>query len=70
MYSKLETGNFTTLVYSILLNVNRNELKMAETLWENSHIIAKDIRIVHVNFIGIIITLPGKTEALLLYHPS
>jgi hypothetical protein len=38
-----EAGNFTTLVYSILLTVGKSVLKMMETLWKNSLIIAKGV---------------------------
>jgi hypothetical protein len=43
MCFEVEAGNFTTLVYSILFNVGKSLLKMTETLWENSPIIAKDV---------------------------
>jgi hypothetical protein len=38
----VEAANFKTLVYSVVLNVGKSVLKMEETLWENSLIIAKD----------------------------
>jgi hypothetical protein len=41
MCSAVEAGNFTTLVYSVLLNVGKNVLKMMKTLWKNNLIIAK-----------------------------
>jgi hypothetical protein len=41
MCSEVEAGNFTTLVYSVLLKVGRSVLKMTETLWKNSLMIAK-----------------------------
>jgi hypothetical protein len=51
--SKVEAGNFTTLVYSVLLNVDKSVLKMTETLWENVLIIAKYVKMIHVNFTAI-----------------
>jgi hypothetical protein len=42
MCFEAEAGNFTTLVYRILINVGKSLLKMTETLWKNSLIIAKD----------------------------
>jgi hypothetical protein len=59
MGSEVEAGNFTTMVYSILLNAGKSELKM-ETLWKNSLIIAKDIHTTHVNFTVVPITLSEK----------
>jgi hypothetical protein len=47
MCFKVEAGNFTTLVYSILLNTGKSVLKMMETLWKNSLIIPKDVCIIH-----------------------
>jgi hypothetical protein len=41
MCSEVQACNFTTLVYSILLNIDKSELKMMETLWKCSLIIAK-----------------------------
>jgi hypothetical protein len=41
--SEVETGNFTTLVYNVLLNVGNNMLKMTGTLWKNSVIIVKHV---------------------------
>jgi hypothetical protein len=43
MCSEVEARNFTTLVYSILLNVGKSVMKMIKTLWKNSLIIAKDV---------------------------
>jgi hypothetical protein len=46
-------------------------LKMMETLWKNSLIIAKDVWIIHINFISIAVTFSEeKLGELLLYHPS
>jgi hypothetical protein len=59
MCSKVEAGNSITLVYSVLLSVGKSVLKMAQNLWENSHIIAKNVRTIHVNFIVIEITFSG-----------
>jgi hypothetical protein len=59
MCSEVVAGNFTTLVYSVLLNIGKSVLKM-ETLWKNSFIIAKDVQIIHVNFIVIAITFSEK----------
>jgi hypothetical protein len=42
MSSEVEGRNSTTTVYSILLIVGKNMLKMTEILWKNNHIIAKD----------------------------
>jgi hypothetical protein len=43
MYPEVEAGNFPTLVCSVLLNIGKNVLKMAKTLWKNSLQIAKDV---------------------------
>jgi hypothetical protein len=43
MCSKAEAGNFTTMVYSILVVVGKSVLKMMATLWKNCLIIAKDV---------------------------
>jgi hypothetical protein len=59
MCSEVEAGNFT-LAYSVLLNVGKSVLKMTETLWENSLMTAKDVWIIHVNFIVIAITFTEK----------
>jgi hypothetical protein len=68
--SEVEARNFTTLVSSILLNINRNVLKMMGTSWENNLIIAEDTWIIHVNFIVIAVKFPEKKmKALLLYCP-
>jgi hypothetical protein len=40
--SEIKTGNCTTLIHSILLNDGKNVLKMRETFFKNSLIIAKD----------------------------
>jgi hypothetical protein len=45
MCSEVEAGNFTAVVYRVLLKVGRSALKMTETLWENSIIIAKGFTI-------------------------
>jgi hypothetical protein len=39
----VEAGNFTTLLYTVLLNVSKSELKVTQTLWKNRLIITKDI---------------------------
>jgi hypothetical protein len=71
MCPEVEAGNFTPLVCRVLLNVDKNALKMTETSWENSLIIAKDVRIIHVNLIVIASTFSEKKlEALLSYRPS
>jgi hypothetical protein len=43
LLDELRSGGreFTTLVYSVLLNVGKSLLKITETLWKNSLIIAK-----------------------------
>jgi hypothetical protein len=65
-----EAENFTTLVYSILLSIGKNVLKVTETLWKNSLIIAKDVGIINANHIVIAITFSEKKlEALLSYYP-
>jgi hypothetical protein len=51
MRSEDKAGNFVTLVYSILLNTGKNMLEMAQTLWKNCLTTAKDVQIIHVNFI-------------------
>jgi hypothetical protein len=67
----VEAGNFKTLAYSVVLSVGKSVLKMAETLWENSLIIAKDVRTIHGNFIVIAIYfVRKKLEPLLSYRPS
>jgi hypothetical protein len=43
MCSEVETEDFTTLVYSVLINNGKSVLKMEENLWKNSPIIAKDV---------------------------
>jgi hypothetical protein len=43
MCFEVEVGNFTTLVYSILLNIGKSVLKIMEILWKNGIIIAKDV---------------------------
>jgi hypothetical protein len=69
MCTEIEAGNFTTLVYSILINVGKSVLKMMQTLWKNSLITVKDLHINHVSFIVIAITFSDKKlKALLLYH--
>jgi hypothetical protein len=54
MYSEVDARHFTTLVYSVLLSAGKSVLKMKPTLWKNSLIVAKDIGIIHVNFIVIV----------------
>jgi hypothetical protein len=41
MYFEVKAGNCRILVCSILLNIGKSELKMTETLWKNSLIIAR-----------------------------
>jgi hypothetical protein len=69
--SEVEAGNFTIMVYGVLLNVGKSALKMMKTLWENSLTIAKVVCMIHINFIFIAITSSEKKlEALLSYRPS
>jgi ABC-type phosphate/phosphonate transport system permease subunit len=56
MCSEVGTGEFTALLYSVLLNVGKRALKLTETLWENGCVIAKYVWIVRVNFIVIALT--------------
>jgi hypothetical protein len=71
MCSKVKAKNFTTLVYSVLVNVGKRALKMMKPLWKNCLITAKDVGIIHVNFIVITTTFFWKKmEALLSYHLS
>jgi hypothetical protein len=71
MCPEVEAGNFTALVYSVLLNIGRSVLKMTETLWKNSLVIANDVLIIYVTFVVIAITFSDKKlEALLSYRPS
>jgi hypothetical protein len=56
----VKADNFTTLVHSDLLNVGKIVLEMTKALWKNSLIIAKDLRIIHVNFVVISITFYEK----------
>jgi hypothetical protein len=42
MFSEVKAENFKTLIYSVLLNTVNGVLKITETLWKNSLIIAKD----------------------------
>jgi hypothetical protein len=69
----LQSGerNFTTLVYSVLLNVGKSVLKMMKTSWRDSLIIAKkNVRIIQVSVTVITITFSEKIlEALLSYQP-
>jgi hypothetical protein len=51
MCSEVEAGNFTTLVYSVLLNVGKFVLKTTETLWKNNLIIAKYVWVIHGNLL-------------------
>jgi hypothetical protein len=60
MCSKVEGVDFVTMLYSMLLNAGKSELKMMKTLWKNSPIIAKDVWIIYVNFIVIAITFSEK----------
>jgi hypothetical protein len=43
MCFEVEAGNFTTVIYTVLLSVAESVLKMMETLWKNGLIIAKDV---------------------------
>jgi hypothetical protein len=58
--SEVEEGNFTKLVLSFLLNVGKSVLKMTGTLWKNSLIDAKDVRMNHIKFTVIAITFSAK----------
>jgi hypothetical protein len=64
MCPEVEAGNFTTVVQSVLVNVGKTVLKMAETLWKNSFIIAKDVWTKNVNFVVIAITFSEKKRML------
>jgi hypothetical protein len=55
--SKVEAGNFTTHAYNVLLNIGKSVLKMMKTLWKNSLTNAKDVGIIHVNFVVIAVTV-------------
>jgi hypothetical protein len=54
MCSEVEAGNFTTLVYSVLINIGKHVLRMMDTVWKNSLIIAKYVQVIHVNVIVIV----------------
>jgi hypothetical protein len=56
----LENVIAITMIYSVLLNTGKSMLKMMKTLWKNSLIIAKDIQILHVNFIVIALIFPEE----------
>jgi hypothetical protein len=43
MCSEVKAGNFTTLIYSILLSAGKSVLKIMKTLWKNDPITAKDV---------------------------
>jgi hypothetical protein len=43
MCFEVKPGNFTTLVYNILFSIGKSMLKMMETLWKNSLMIAEDL---------------------------
>jgi hypothetical protein len=60
MCSEVQEVNFTTLVYSVLLKVGESVLKMVETSWKNSLIIAKYVWLIHINFIVIAVTFSEK----------
>jgi exosome complex RNA-binding protein Rrp42 (RNase PH superfamily) len=69
IYSEVDAGNFTTLVYSALLNVDKSVLEM-EALWKSSLMIAEDVWIILVNLIIIGVTFSEeKMGPLLSYHP-
>jgi hypothetical protein len=71
MCSEVEAGNFTTMVYIILINVGESVMKMTETVWKNSIIVAKNVRIIQANFNLIAITFSEKkSEASHSYRPS
>jgi hypothetical protein len=71
MCFEVEAWNFTTLVYSVLLNNGKSVLKIMKTLWKNGLTITKDVRIIHINFTVTEITFPEKKlEVLLSYHTS
>jgi hypothetical protein len=42
MCCEVEAGNFTVLLYNVLLDVGKSELKVTEALCKSSLIIAKD----------------------------
>jgi hypothetical protein len=66
MCSEIKAEIFGTLVHSVLLNVGKSVWKMMENLWKNRLIIAKDVLIIHVNFIFIkFIYSEKKLESLL-----
>jgi hypothetical protein len=69
MCSEVEAGNFTTLVYTVLLNVAKSVLKMTETLLKNNLITAKVVRITQINFIVIAITFSEQKIAGLTFVP-
>jgi hypothetical protein len=54
--------DFTTLVYSVLFSVGKSVLKMMETLLKNSHIIAKDVWIIHINYIDFAVEISKKKK--------
>jgi hypothetical protein len=60
MCFEVETGNFRALAYSVLFNIGKSVLKMSETLWEDSCVIAKDVLVIHVNFIVIAVAFSGE----------
>jgi hypothetical protein len=41
MYSEVEGGNFTVLVYSVLINIGKSVLRILKTMCKKSIIIAK-----------------------------
>jgi hypothetical protein len=40
---KVKAASFTALVYSVLLSIGSSVLKIMDTLWKNTLIIAKDV---------------------------
>jgi hypothetical protein len=68
MCFKIKAGYFPTLVF--LLNVGKSMLKMTKTLWKNSLIIAKDKRIIHVNFTVITITFSEEKNGSITFVPA
>jgi hypothetical protein len=58
--SEEETGSLTTVVCSVLLNDGKSVLKMMETLWKNSRIIAERVEITHADSTVVATTFAEK----------
>jgi hypothetical protein len=69
MCSKDEAVYFSTSVYSVLPKVGKSVLKMTDTSSKNSLIIAKDVRVIHVNFIVIATTFLGGIGGITFVPP-